>query len=145
MNYIPQKIPLELYARYKLYLLLNQWNLSLPCPEDVGKLSNLVKYCVCFLSYFLFLSCGYFSAASISIGGFLIGSCPRTTSGIKASQVRRGIVYQFQEHWLLFSGDRVSISKQCWDCLWDHVSISKQHLDCLRNQIWRSRSLWKLF
>jgi len=28
----------------------------------------------------------------------------------------------------------VSISEQCWDCLWDRVSISKQHLDCLRNQ-----------
>jgi len=29
--------------------------LSLPYPEDVDKLPNLVKYCVYFLSYFLFL------------------------------------------------------------------------------------------
>ena len=36
--------------------LLNQLDLSLPCPEDVGKLSNLIKYCVGFLSWFL---CSY--------------------------------------------------------------------------------------
>ena len=28
---------------------------SLSCPEDVGKLPNLVKYCVCFLSCFFVL------------------------------------------------------------------------------------------
>ena len=42
-----------------------------PYPEGVGKLSNLVKYCVWFLSCFLFLLfLGYFSAAFIE---FLAG------------------------------------------------------------------------
>ena len=54
--------------------------------------------------------------------------------GIKSSQVRRGIVCWFRGHQLLFSGDRVSISKQRWDCLWDRVSISKQRVDRSRNQ-----------
>jgi len=31
-------------------------------------------------------------------------------------------------------GDRVSILKQRWDCLWDRMSISKQRVDCSRNQ-----------
>jgi len=44
---------------YKFVLIVESIKLSLPCPEDVGKLPNLFKYCVCFLSYFLFLlSCG---------------------------------------------------------------------------------------
>jgi len=59
----------------------------------------------------------------------------RATSGIRASQVHRVIVCQFQENWLLFGGDRVSISEQRWDCLWDRVSISEQRLDCSWNQI----------
>ena len=39
-----------------------------------------------------------------------------------------------QGHQLLFDGDRVLISEQRWDCLWDRVSISKQRVDCSRNQ-----------
>jgi len=47
------------------------------------------------------------------------------TSYIRASQVRCGIMCQFQEHFLLFGGDHVSILEQHWDCLWDRLSISK--------------------
>jgi len=102
----------------------------------VGKLLNLIKYCVGLFSL-LFL-CSYRVGTSplhLSLlvdSSLVVVSC--STSGIRASQVRRGIVCRFQEHLLLFGRDRVSISEQHWDCLWDHVSISKQRLNCLRNQ-----------
>ena len=68
-----------------------------------------------------------------------------TTSGIRAFQVQRGIVCWFQEHRSLLGGDHVSISERHWDCSWNRVSISEQRLNCSWDQIWRSRSLWKLF
>ena len=74
---------------------------ALSCPEDVSKLPNLIKYWVCFLScWFLFVPFGYFSAASLSVAwGFSLAVAPaRATSGIRASQVHREIVYRFQEH-----------------------------------------------
>ena len=37
-----------------------------------------------------------------------------------------------QEHLLLIGGDRVSISDQSWDCLWDRVSISEQRVKIAR-------------
>ena len=37
-----------------------------------------------------------------------------------------------QGHLLLIGGDRVSISDQSWDCLWDRVSISEQRVKIAR-------------
>jgi len=54
----------------------------------------------------------------------LLQRLARATSGIRVSQVLRGIVCRLQEHWWLFGGDRVSISEQCWNCLWDRVPVS---------------------
>ena len=54
-----------------------------------------------------------------------------STSDIRVSQVRRGIMCRFHEHWLLFGGDRVSISERYYDCSWDRVSISKHHFGLL--------------
>ena len=117
-------------------LVFDHWinKISLSYSEDIGKMSNLVKYCVCFLSCYLFLSLGTsLLRLSLLIEVPQLGYCKvRVTSSIRASQVRHGIVCRFQEHWLLFGGNRVSISEQRWDCLWDHVSISKQHVGLLK-------------
>jgi len=58
--------PVSLY--YSFVLIVESKNLSLPCPEDVGKLSNLVKYCVGLLSLLFLYSCrvGISPAASVS-------------------------------------------------------------------------------
>jgi len=70
------------------------------------------------------------------VGRFLreVVTLARATSGIRASQVRRGIVCWVRRHQLLFGGDRVSISKRHSDWLWDCVLISKQRVDYSRIQ-----------
>ena len=72
MYCIPESIPLVLVC------MIVESIKSLSCPEDVGKLSNLIKYCVDLLSLLFLCSyrVGISPAASISIGGFLIGCCP---------------------------------------------------------------------
>ena len=77
--------------------------ISLPCPEDVGTLSNFVKFvcCDCFSLLVAVPVVLVVSPAASSLRQvgripqeWLLCSPPlRTTSGIRASQVRRGIIY----------------------------------------------------
>ena len=116
--------------------------ISLPCPEDVGTLPNLVKYCVdCFSLLF--------SVIVVLVHLRLHQSPPdlwipqrdyflRTIIGIRSSHVSRGIVYWFQGHQLLSGRDRVSISEQRLDYLWEGVDF-KTACRLLEESIWTSR------
>jgi len=56
-------------------LVVESIKLSLTCPEDVGKLPTLVKYCVCFLSCFLFLLSRDTSLLHLLGSSLVVASC----------------------------------------------------------------------
>ena len=114
--------------------------ISLPYPENVDTLPNLVKYCVDCFSLLFVVSIVLVASPTASslrqVGGFLeSGCCPRVHNkwyqSIPCSTWDHLLI---QGHRLLFGGDRVSISERRWDCLWDRVTISELHVDCSRNQ-----------
>ena len=57
-----------------------------------------------------------------------------TTSGIRASQVRRGISIDSKASVADWRRSCVDLGSEL-GCLWDRVSISEQCKDCLRNQV----------
>jgi len=82
-------------------------------------------------SYFLGTSLVYLS---LLLGGFSLAVAPaRATSSIRASQVHRGIVCRFQEHWWLFGGDRVSI--------WSSVGTVRGIVYQSQNSVWISQGI----
>ena len=120
---------------YNLQLIVESIR-SLSCPEDVEYYQSSLNIVFSFLSYLIVLIFWVlFWCISLCWLGFSHWLLSRlATSSIRASQVRRGIIWWFQGNQLLFGGDRVSISERRWDYLWDRVSISKQRVDCSRNQ-----------
>ena len=87
-------------SRKNFYLIIESIRSLSPFPKNVGKLPNLVKYCVCFLSCLFVLVFWVLLCASLFVTWdfSLVVTKARVTSGIIASQVLRRIVCRFQEH-----------------------------------------------
>ena len=64
------------YPFKKVVLIVESIKYLSPCPKDVGKLSNFVKYCVCFLSWlFVLIFWVLLWCISLCWLEFLIGCC----------------------------------------------------------------------
>ena len=81
--------------QFILIIKINK-EISLPCPEDVGEIgrSSLILVFVFFPLFKLFFAVGSTSILHLWLKGFSNWLLfLRTTSGIRASQVRRGIIW----------------------------------------------------